>query len=107
MKKLSEIKDNKILMVGGVIMRKKNLVLHFPLLKPFLRQQDVWTTIQHKYNLNTKDMLEDDFECEWDDEVWDNVTEQDIEEIQNALDRVFSSGPNVVYDADEIVEIDL
>lgn len=109
--KLSEIKDDEMLLVGDNLVISKE-----DYLKEMQEHEDetVYTTTEYSANIDARDMLDNAIECEsddmyedWEQNVWNDITEQDISELQNVLDRILSGSSNVSYNADKKVEIDI
>lgn len=109
--KLSELKNENMLLVGeNIIISKEDYINE---IQEHIGKQ-VYTTTAYRANINAKRMLEDAIECEadnmhedWESDVWDDITEEDIKELQNILDRILSRSSNVSYTADKKVEIDI
>lgn len=113
-KKLSELKDEDMLLVDGYVVSKEDFIRDFKYYKSIADR--VYTTTQYKAHIDAKDMLEDAFEREYDNmyEGWlenieQDVTEDDIKELQKVVDRILArnESTNICYIEDEKVEIDL
>ncbi|MDU1255849.1 MAG: GTP-binding protein [Clostridium perfringens] len=115
MKRLSELKDEDMLIVDGTVMPKEDFIRDFKYYKSIADR--VYTTNQYKAHIDARDMLEDAFEREyennmyegWFDNIVSDVTEEDIKELQKIVDRILSrsESTNICYIEDEKVEIDL
>lgn len=111
--KLSELKNNEILLIEddyNSIMSKEDYLEDLENYKEY----EVYTTTEYKANIDAKDMLDSALECEfqkmyedWYQDIWDDVTEEDIKELQIILDKILSRSKNIVYMAREKVEIDI
>lgn len=109
-KKLSELKDTDILLVGEDITEKEELLNDWE----YYKGKEIYTTKQYKANISAEDMLDNALECEyqnmyesWYEEVWKDVTETDIKDLQSILDRILSRSKNIAYIEDKKVEIDI
>lgn len=114
--KLSELKNDDRLVVDigtyYLVISKENYIRN---IKKF-EGKEVFTTKQYKASINAKDMLEKaiDYEASnmykgWKYDIWDNITEEDINELQNVINKIFDKiGKyiNTAYSADKKVEID-
>lgn len=115
MKRLSELKDEDMLIIDGTVMPKEDFIRDFKHYKSIADK--VYTTTQYKANIDAKDMLDDALEREyennmyegWFDNIVSDITEEDIKDIQSILDRILSrsESTNICYTEDEKVEIDL
>lgn len=111
--KLSELKNNEILLIEddyNSIMSKEDYLEDLENYKEY----EVYTTTEYKASIDAKDMLESAIECEafnmyedWEYDVWDDITEEDINELQNVIDRILGESRNIAYIADNKVEIDI
>lgn len=109
--KLSELKNDEMLLVGeNLVIEKEDFVKEIEK----YRGKEVYTTTEYRANINAKSMLEDAIEREadnmyedWDYDIWNDITETDIAELQNILDKILSRSNNVSYMADKKVEIDI
>lgn len=115
-KKLSELKDEDMLIVDGYVMSKEDFLNDFEFYKN--KADRVYTTTQYKAHIDANDMLEDAFEKEYDNNMYEgwfdnivsDVTEEDIKELQDIVDRILArnESTNICYiEEDEKVEIDL
>ncbi len=114
-KKLSELKDEDMLLVDGYVVPKKDLIRDFEYYKS--RVDRVYTTTQYKANINAKDMLDDAFEREyennmyegWFDNIVSDITEDDIRDLQKIIDRILTrnESTNICYIEDEKVIVDI
>lgn len=109
--KLSELKKDDMLLVGECDVMSK---------EDFLKEiqehegKEIYTTTIYKANINARSMLDSAIECEadnmyedWDYDIWNDITETDIAELQNILDKILSRSNNVSYMADKKVEVDI
>lgn len=109
--KLSEIKDNEILIVSNYITDKET----------YLEKQEeyigkeVYTTTQYEAYIDAKDMIETALEGEyqnmyedWYDSIINDVTEEDISDMQKILNRILyrNKSNNITYFEDKKVDID-
>ncbi|MBS6504680.1 MAG: GTP-binding protein [Clostridium sp.] len=109
--KLSELKNDDMLLVGeNLVISKEDFV------KKIKEHEgkEVYTTTEYKASIDAKDMLESAIDCEasnmyedWEYDVWDDITEEDINELQNVIDRILGESRNIAYIADSKVEIDI
>lgn len=114
MKKLSELKDEDMLIVDGYVMSKEDFLNDLEFYKNEVNK--VYTTTQYKAHIDGWDMLESALESEYDnmyegwlDNIVSDVTDEDIKDIQDILDRILfrSESTNICYIEDEKVIIDL
>ncbi|EDT14237.1 hypothetical protein [Clostridium perfringens] len=120
-KKLSEIKNDDMLIIkntgsGDIVLSKDELVQNLDYYRETSNnlEENIYTTIQYKANIQALDMLEiaidneseNMYEC-WDFDIKRAITDDDIEEIQNIIDRILSKGSNISYIENEKVEFDL
>lgn len=113
MVKLSELKNEDILLVGeDCVMTKEDYIRETQIQGPIYRE--VYTTKEYKANIDARNMLNNAIEYEsdnmyedWDYCVKEDVTEADIAELQSILDRILSRRKNTSYLPDEEVEIDI
>lgn len=81
------------------------------------RDEEIYTTKEHYANFNAKDIIytaiEDEY-CngmyeDWNDSIKGDVTEEDIEDFQEILDRILARNPmgNITYEPDKLIEIDV
>ncbi|WP_294186377.1 GTP-binding protein [uncultured Clostridium sp.] len=109
--KLSELKNDDMLLVGeNLIISKEDYVNEIQ----EHRGEEVYTTTKYIVGIDARRMLEDAIECEadmmyedWEDDVWHDIAEEDIEEIQNILDKILSRSRNISYIIDKKVEVDI
>lgn len=81
------------------------------------RHKDLYTVTEHHATFNAKDIIDDAIENEycnvmyedWDDFIRADVMEEDINDIQQVLDRILSRNPNanVSYQSDKLIDIDI
>lgn len=111
--KLSEIKDDEMLLVGDFAMNKEGFVKE--LKKGEHEGVEIYTTIEHKASVDAANMLECALEGEANDNMYDDwlndvlyeVREGDIEKLQGIVDDILSRSDNTSYQADKKVEIDI
>ncbi|PVE16825.1 GTP-binding protein [Clostridium perfringens] len=114
-KKLSELKNEDMLIIDGTVMSKEDLLNDFEF---YIENHgnEIYTTTKYKANIDAWDMLESALENEyqnmheeWFDNIVSDVTDEDIKDIQSILDRILSrsESTNICYTEDEKVEIDL
>lgn len=109
--KLSELKNDEMLLVG------ENLVIEK---EDFVKEieehggKEVYTTTEYRASINAKDMLESAIDCEasnmyedWEYDIWGDISEEDINGLQNILNRILNGSRNISYIADKKVEIDI
>lgn len=109
--KLSELKNEDMLLVGeNLVIDKEDYLKEINA----HRGKEVYTTKEYRAGIDAKSMLEDAISSEadnmyedWEDEIWDDITERDIDELQSVIDRILSGCNNVSYIADKRVEIDI
>lgn len=109
--KLSELNDDVMLLVGeDNVMSKDDFVKE---IQEHIGEK-VYTTIEYKANIDAEDMLDSAIECEsqnmyedWDYEIWREINEVDIQQLQRILDKILSRSKNISYIADKKVEIDI
>lgn len=109
--KLSELKDDDILLVGeDLVISKEDFIKE---IKEHIGKE-VYTTIEYRASIDARDMLDSAIECEsqemyedWDCDIWNDITKEDIREIQLILNRIFNRSDNISYRADKRVEMDI
>lgn len=109
--KLSELKNDDMLLVGeNYLISKEDFVKAIE----EYRDKEVYTTTKYRASIDAKDMLESAIDCEaynmyeeWEYDVWDDITEEDINELQNVIDRILGKSRNIAYIVDKKVEIDI
>nr|WP_172694030.1 GTP-binding protein [Clostridium perfringens] len=113
-KKLSELKDEDMLIVDGTVMPKEDFIRDFKYYKSIADK--VYTTTQYKARIDANGMLDDALEREynnmyegWLENIEQDVTEDDIKELQNIVDKILSrsESTNICYIKNEKVEIDI
>lgn len=113
-KKLSELKDEDMLIIDGTVRSKEDFLNELEFYK--YEVDKVYTATQYKAHIDAWDMLEGALENEyqnmyedWFDNILSDVTEEDIKDIQSILDRILSrnESTNICYTEDEIVEVDI
>ena len=115
--KLSELKDDEILLVGETVMTKEDLLNELADNKSCgIKNPEVFITRQYQANLDAKNVLEDAMEYEyqnmyedWYDRILNDITEEDIKDMQIVLDRILERNKenNISYEGIELVEIDI
>ena len=114
MVKLSELKDDEMLIVDmgsyGQVISKEDYLNEIE----EHRGCKVYTSNKYKASIDAYDMLESAIECEyqnmyedWDIEIKQDITKEDIKDIQVVLDRVLSRSDNISYTEKEQVKIDM
>ena len=81
----------------------------------YYRTKQIYTTTEYHANLDAKSVLDDaiDYECEnnmyedWDEYIRGYIKEEDISDLQKALDRILARGSNIAYNSDKLIEIDI
>jgi len=113
--KLSALSKDKILSVDGEIFT----VTVERLMENIERYRDmeIYTTIPNHASFNAEEIIDDaieDVQCngmyeDWDDRIRDDVTEEDIKDIQAIFDRILarSPGQNISYESDKLIEFDI
>ena len=107
--KLSELKNNEMLLVGeNLVIDKEDFVKEIE----NHRGKEVYTTTEYRPSINAKEMLEDAIECEadnmyedWEEDIWNDIDEEDIKELQNVVDKILKG--HISYIPDKRVEIDI
>ncbi|HII4449592.1 TPA: GTP-binding protein [Clostridium perfringens] len=112
-KKLSELRNDEMLLVGDSVISKENLLEEFTFYGKEYKC-DIWTTTKYKANIDAYDTLENALECEyqnmyegWFEDVLSCIEEKDIQDFQLILDRILSRGSNYCYTVAEKVEVDI
>ena len=116
--KLSELKDDEMLLVGETVMSKSDLLNELADNKSCdIKNPEVFTTIKYNAHIDANDMLDSALEYEyqnnmyedWYPNVCDSITEEDIKELQAIVDRILERNKeyNISYQANEQVEIDM
>ncbi len=109
--KLSELKDDEMLLVGDDLAISK---------EDYIREiqeymgKEVYTTIVRRASIDARSMLEDAIKCvaqemyeDWEDDIWNDITKDDIRDIQLILNRIFNKSNNISYFAYKKVEVDI
>ena len=102
--KLSEIKDDEMLLVNERVMSKEDLLNELADNKSCgIKNPEVYTTRQYQAKLDVKDIMESAIENEyqnmfedWDQDIWNDITEDDIKNIQIVLDRILERRRNTM-----------
>ena len=111
---LSEIKNDDMIIIkntgsGDIVLIKEELVQNLDYYRKTSNnlEENIYTTIQYKANIQAWDILEIAIDNESENmyECWD--FDINIEEIQNIIDRILSKGSNISYIENEKVEFDL
>lgn len=81
------------------------------------RNEEIYTTTEHKACFNAEEILDSAIEDEynngmyedWDDSIKNDITENDIKDLQKTFDRILERNPksNIAYEADKLIEIDI
>lgn len=113
--KLSELKNDVIVMDENLntytVEEVKNDLQHFK-----DENKKLYTTTEYHAHIEARGMLEDAIECEycnemyedWDERILDDITDDDVEKIQDILDEILSRNKeqNTSYFQDKEIEID-
>lgn len=125
-KKFSEVKDNEILLVctsnnyDGDLVTKQDILEDLDYYKNKIKTDDkfeVYTTNEVQAELDARHVLEDVIETEecdnmyedWGEKIWDDITDEDIADIQTVLNKILSKNPkqNIAYHSDVLLEMDI
>lgn len=109
--KLSELKNDEMLLVGeNLVIEKEDFVKEIE----EHRGKEVYTTTEYRASISAKDMLESAIDCEapnmyedWEYDIWEDISEEDINELQNILNRILNGSRNISYISDKKIEIDI
>lgn len=109
--KLSDLKNDEMLLVGeNYVISKEDFVKEIE----EYRDKEVYTTTEYRAGIDAKYMLENAIDCEadnmyedWETDIWDDITQEDIDELQRIVNRILSGSRNVCYVAYKRVEIDI
>lgn len=109
--KLSELNNDEMLLVGeNLVIEKEDFVKEIEEHK----EKEVYTTKEYRASINAKSMLEDAIEREadnmyegWEEDIWNDISVIEIDDLQNVINRILSGCGNVSYIADKRVEIDI
>ena len=112
--KLSKLKDDEMLIVDmgsyGHVISKEDYLNEIE----EYRGCKVYTSNKYKASIDALDMIESAIEREyqnmyedWDIEIRQDTSKEDIEDIQIVLDRILSRSDNISYTEKEQVEIDM
>jgi sulfatase maturation enzyme AslB (radical SAM superfamily) len=113
--KLSELlKDDIVLVEGNALINTVSDILED---LEFFKTKEIYTTKEYKASFNAEDIIDNAIENEynngmyedWDDYIKADVTKEDIDDLQNILDRILSRNPsaNIAYASDKLIEIDM
>lgn len=116
--KLSELDNKEMLLVGENVTDKEDFIADFEYFKDVTHdiKNNVYTTTTYTAYIDAKQMLEDAIEREadsmhesWEQDILNEITEQDIEDIQIIIDRILKRNEscNICYQADKQVELDI
>ena len=113
--KLSELKDDEILLINNeTVLTKKEFLEQFKTKEKIDKCKVQTTTIYHTVNFNAKDMLDKfineeskSMHKEWKDYIKSDISEDEINEVQAVFDRIMERNKeyNVSYLGDGEVEI--
>lgn len=113
--KLSELKDDEILLVNNeLVLTKKEFLEEFKIKEEKDKCKVQTTKIYHTVNFNAKDILDKfideeskSMHKEWKDYIKSNITEDEINEVQAVFDKISERNKeyNVSYLGNEEVEI--
>lgn len=83
----------------------------------YYKTKEIYTTTPYHASFDAKEIVDDAIEyvyCndmyeDWDERIHDDVTEQDIKDIQTIFDRILARSPsqNISYIPDKLIEIDI
>ena len=111
--KLSELKDDEVLIVNNELMLTKAEFLNNNIKED--KDIKIYTTNKYVLRLDAKDVLYDVLDGEsknmydkWRDNIQEDINEDDIRDLQDLLDRILERNKdfNVSYCADREVQID-
>ena len=111
--KLSELKDDEVLIVNNELMLTKAEFLNNNTKED--KDIKIYTTNKYVLRLDAKDVLYDVLDGEsknmyskWRDNIQEDINEDDIRDLQDILDRILERNKdfNVSYSADREVQID-
>jgi len=81
------------------------------------KDKDIYATTPYHASFNAKEIIDDAIEyvyCngmyeDWDQYIHDDVTEEDIKDIQAIFDRILARSPNqnITYESDRLIEFDI
>lgn len=113
--KLSKLNSGAKVIVGnqGTVIEVSDLLKELD----YYRNKKIQTTQSYHASLNAKDILahaiEDEY-CnfmyeDWDERIGQDITEQDIEDLQKIFDRILARSPeqNISYLEDKLIEFDI
>jgi len=113
--KLSTLPKNTIVLVDGNC--RINIIEDILNDLEYYKTKEIYTTTPYKASFNAKEIVDDAIEfvqCndmyeDWDERIHDDVTEQDIKDIQVVFDRILarSPGQNISYITDKLIEFDI
>lgn len=110
--KLSELKDNDMIFVGDEdVMSKSDYMEYIDEYKEF----SICEAIPYKASINAKKMIESALENEYENNMYDgwffdvieDVTEDDIKELQIIVDGILNRSQNISYHEGEDIIIDV
>lgn len=112
--KLSELKDDDMILVINIISYNKYLTTvgefkseyHTKYIED--KQLEIYSTETVYAIFKARAMLKGTTK-HWDKGVWNNILEQDIDDVQAILDKIVARNPSdyVAYQMDELLEIDI
>lgn len=83
----------------------------------YYKTKEIYTTRPYKASFNAKEIIDDaieDVQCndmyeDWDERIYNDVTKEDIKDIQAVFDRILARNPsqNISYIADKLIEFDI
>lgn len=113
--KLSTLSKETIVFIKGVV--------HVQTVEDILedidsyRNEEIYTTKEHHASFDAESIIETAIEDEynngmyedWIDSIREDVTKEDIDDLQKIFDRILARSPssNIAYEADELIEIDM
>lgn len=116
--KLSELNNKEMLFIGDTVTTKEDFLGDFEYFKNVTKdiQNEVYTTTIYTAYMDARQMLESAIEREaehmhesWSYDIVNDITEQDIEDIQLVIDRILKRNEdcNICYQSDRQVELDI
>lgn len=109
--KLSELKDKDYIIVNGDNMITKEDILENI---EYYKDKEMYTAKKEYIEVDVRNMLESDFDITesydgWYDDIWEEVTEQDIKDIENVIHRILNRNPKKSYyfSENEKIEFDI
>ena len=113
--KLSTLPKDTIIWVEGdcSVRRVENILNDLE----YYKDKEIYTTTPYHASFNAKEIIDDAIEDvyhndmyeDWDENIRDDVTEEDIKDIQVIFDRILARSPNqnISYISDKLIEFDI